>query len=76
MSDAVYKTIELTGCSAESMEAAVRNAVSRAAKSLRDIKWFEVVETRGAVRDGGVTEWQVTVKIAFRIEDELRTAQI
>jgi flavin-binding protein dodecin len=76
MSDAVYKTIELTGCSSESMEAAVRNAVSRAARSLRDIKWFEVLETRGAVRDGGVAEWQVTVKVAFRIEDELRTAQI
>lgn len=76
MSDAVYKTVLLTGCSAESMEAAVRNAVARAAKSLRDIKWFEVVEMRGAVRDGGVAEWQVTVKLAFRIEDELRTAQI
>jgi dodecin len=76
MSDAVYKSIELTGCSAESMEAAVRNAVARAARSLREIRWFEVVETRGAVKEGSVAEWQVTVKVSFRIEDELRTAQI
>lgn len=76
MSDSVYKMIEVVGCSPESLEVAIQNAVKRASKSVRDMKWFEVIETRGAIRDGSVSEWQVTVKIGFRLEDEIRTAQI
>lgn len=76
MSDNVYKTIELTGCSAESMEKAVANAIERAGKSVRQMRWFQVIETRGAIKDDHVAEWQVTVKVGFRIEDEIRTAQI
>jgi flavin-binding protein dodecin len=76
MSDNVYKLIELTGSSPESLEAAVRNAIERAARSVRDMRWFEVTETRGAIKDGKVAEWQVTIKVGFRIEDEIRSAQI
>ena len=64
-----YKSIELTGTSAESMEDAVQNAVAKAAKTVRAMRWFEVVETRGAIRDGAVAEWQVTIKIGFALED-------
>lgn len=63
-----YKHIELTGTSKESMEDAVKTAVTEAAKTVRNMSWFEVTETRGAIRDGSVAEWQVTVKIGFRIE--------
>ena len=70
MSDHVYKITELTGSSAESMEAAVRNAVARAAKTIHNMRWFEVVDTRGHIDDGQVAHWQVTVKIGFTLDDE------
>ena len=70
MSDAVYKSIELTGSSKTSMEDAVQNAIVRASKTIRHMRWFEVVETRGTVDDGQVGEWQVTVKIGFKLEDD------
>ena len=54
MSDHVYKKIELTGSSSESIEAAVQNAVQTAAKTLRNMRWFEVIETRGYIEDGRV----------------------
>jgi flavin-binding protein dodecin len=69
MSQNVYKLIELTGTSAVSMEDAVQNAISRASKTVRQMRWFEVVETRGAIRDNAVAEWQVTVKIGFALEE-------
>lgn len=70
MSDHVYKKIELTGSSETSIEDAVSNAVARAAKTVRNMRWFEVVETRGYIEDGAVAYWQVTVKIGFTIDDE------
>lgn len=70
MSDHVYKKIELTGSSEKSIEDAVSNAVARAAKTVRNMRWFEVVETRGYIEDGAVAYWQVTVKIGFTIDDE------
>lgn len=69
MTDHVYKKIELTGSSATSMEEAVQNAVMRGAKTIRNMRWFEVVETRGQIEDGQVAHWQVTVKIGFTLDD-------
>lgn len=68
-SDHVYKTIEITGSSTISMEDAVSTAVARAAKTLRLLEWFEVVETRGHIRDDKVAHWQVTLKLGMRLED-------
>lgn len=68
MTDHVYKSIELTGTSKKSLEAAIENAVSKASKSLHNLRWFEVVETRGAIEDGKITAWQVTVKINFTLD--------
>ena len=68
MPDRVYKKIEITGTSTTSLEEAVENAIDRAAKTVRKMRWFEVVETRGRIDDGKVAEWQVTVKIGFALE--------
>ena len=68
MANKVYKQIDLTGTSSTSVEEAVQAAVSEAAKTVRNMSWFEVTETRGAIKDGKVGEWQVTVKIGFKIE--------
>jgi len=69
MSDRVYKKIEITGTSAASMEDAVKNAVDHAAKTVRNMRWFEVVETRGRIDNDKVAEWQVTLKIGFALDD-------
>ncbi len=70
MSEHVYKITELTGSSATSIEDAVNQAVTRASKTLRNLRWFEVVETRGHIENGKVAHWQVTIKIGFALEDE------
>ena len=69
MSEHVYKQIELTGSSPKSSDDAVRVALSKASKTLRNMHWFEVVETRGHVEEGNVLHWQVTIKVGLRIED-------
>jgi len=69
MSDHVYKKIELTGSSKTSIEDAVNNAVARASETVRNMRWFEVVDTRGYIEDGTVAYWQVTVKIGFTMEE-------
>ncbi|HEC22417.1 MAG TPA: dodecin domain-containing protein [Chloroflexi bacterium] len=69
MSDQVYKLIEVTGTSGSSLEEAIQNAVSRAAKTVRAMRWFEVVEIRGRIDDNQVAQWQVTLKIGFALED-------
>lgn len=69
MDDHIYKIIQLAGSSPESIEKAVENAVSRAAQSLHDLRWFEVVETRGHIEDGKVSHFQVVVKVGFSLED-------
>ena len=69
MSDHVYKTTELVGSSATSIEDAVNKAVERAGKTLRHMGWFEIVETRGRLEGGKNAHWQVTVKIGFRLDD-------
>ena len=68
MSDHVYKSIELTGSSTSSIEDAISKAVAKASESLRNIQWFNVVETRGHVREGKVAHWQVTIKVGFTLE--------
>jgi len=68
MSDHVYKHVELTGSSKVGIEDAVGNAIARASKTLRNIQWFEVVETRGHVVDGKVAHWQVTIKAGFTLD--------
>ena len=68
MSDHVYKKIELVGSSPESIDAAVRNALSRAEKTIRNMRWFEVTETRGCIENNKIDHWQVTVKIGFTLD--------
>jgi len=68
MSDHVYKLIELTGSSTKSMEDAVNNAVAKAADTVHNLRWFEVVETRGDIDGAKVKHWQVTVKIGFSLD--------
>jgi flavin-binding protein dodecin len=68
MSDNVYKKIELVGSSPDSLEGAVQNAISRAAKTIRNMRWFEVTETRGQIEDNKVNHWQVTVKVGFTLD--------
>jgi len=67
MANKVFKQIELTGTSKTSMEDAVQTAVAEAAKTVRHMSWFEVTETRGSIEDGTIAEWQVTLKIGFRV---------
>jgi flavin-binding protein dodecin len=71
LADHIYKKIELTGSSTTSMEDAIQKAIARAAKSIENLRWFEVVETRGHIEDGKVAHWQVTVKIGFTVEDTI-----
>ena len=68
MNDHVYKIIELTGTSTESIEAAVANAIQRANQTVKQLSWFEVVETRGNITEGKIHRWQVTIKIGFALE--------
>ena len=68
MSDHVYKKIELVGSSPESIEAAVENALARAKKTIRNMRWLEVTETRGHIESGKIDHWQVAVKVGFTLE--------
>ena len=70
MKDHVYKLVELAGSSTTSSDDAIRNAIATAAKTLRHLDWFEVIETRGHIADGKVAHFQVTLKAGFRIEAE------
>jgi dodecin len=69
MSDHVYKKIELVGSSPKSIEAAVENALARANKTIRNMRWLEVTEMRGHIQDGKIDHWQVAVKVGFTMED-------
>ncbi|MFZ4285800.1 dodecin [Variovorax sp. HJSM1_2] len=68
MTSHVYKTIELTGSSPTSIEQAVETAIAKAHETIRNIHWFNIVETRGHVENGKVAHWQVTLKIGFTLE--------
>ena len=67
MPNRTYKLEEIVGVSAHSTDDAIGNALTRASQTLQGLDWFEVVETRGTIRDGGVAQFQVTLKIGFRI---------
>jgi flavin-binding protein dodecin len=69
MSDHIYKKIELVGSSPNGFEEAVKNALARAEKTVRNMRWFEVAETRGYIENGKISHWQVTLKIGFTLED-------
>lgn len=69
MSAATYKSIELVGTSDESYEGAIESAVARAGETMHDLRWFEVLEHRGHIEDGEVTEYQVKLEIWFHLED-------
>jgi flavin-binding protein dodecin len=69
MPDHIYKKIEITGSSPDSIEQAVENALARASRTVRNMRWFEIVETRGHIEDGRVAHWQVTMKIGFTLEE-------
>jgi flavin-binding protein dodecin len=69
MTDPIYKLIELTGTSTLTIEEAVNNAIKRAHKTIKNLSWFQVIETRGSLSDGKVSHWQVTLKVGFSVED-------
>jgi dodecin len=69
MSDPIYKKIELTGTSEVGIEDAVNNAIMKAGESVRKLRWFEVEEIRGSIAENQVHQWQVTIKVGFRLED-------
>ena len=64
----VYKMIELVGSSEEGIEAAIKNALVRASKTIRGMRWFEVVETRGHIENGSIHHYQVTLKVGFTLD--------
>ncbi len=68
MTDHIYKLLELTGSSEISIEDACQRAIAKASESVRNIRWFEVTETRGHVADGKIGHWQVTIKVGFTLE--------
>ncbi len=69
MSDAIYRIIEVVGTSEEGVDDAIRNGVSRASKTLRNLDWIEVAAIRGHLSDGKVAHYQVTMKVGFRMDD-------
>ena len=69
MSDAVYKIVELVGTSEKSISDAIDNAVKKASQSIRHLGWFEVGQIRGAIQDGKVGRYQVTLKAGFTLEN-------
>jgi flavin-binding protein dodecin len=69
MKNHVYKLIELTGTSTSSIEDAISKAIQRAHKTIKNVCWFQVVETRGNINKGKVDYWQVTIKVGFTVED-------
>ena len=70
MTDHIYKTIELVGSSPRGVEDAVQKAIAKASETVRNLRWFQVLETRGHIEGGKVAHWQVTIKLGFTLEDE------
>ena len=69
MTDHTYKRIELVGSSQTTIEDAVSNALAKAARTIHNMRWFEVIDTRGHIDDGKVQYWQVTIKVGFTLDD-------
>jgi len=70
MSENVYKLVELVGTSKESVTDAIETAISQAGSTIRNLRWFEVVQVRGAVTEGKVDHYQVALKVGFTLEDD------
>lgn len=68
MSGHIYKMIELVGSSPNGTDEAIRNAIAKAAHTVKHMDWFEVVETRGCIMENQIAHWQVTIKVGFRVE--------
>lgn len=68
MQDHIYKVIELVGSSTESSDDAIRQAITKASNTLRHMRWFEVIQTRGHIEDGKVAHFQVTLKAGFQLD--------
>jgi flavin-binding protein dodecin len=68
MKDHVYKILELVGSSEKSIEDAIQNAIARASSTIREMKWFEVVQTRGHIENGSVGHYQVTLRVGFTLD--------
>jgi dodecin len=69
VSNHVYKTIELVGSSPVGTDDAARNAIARASATMRNLRWFEITQTRGHIEDGKIGHWQVTVKVGFTLDE-------
>ena len=69
MSEHIYKSVELTGSSNVSTDDAIQRAISRAANTIHNLRWFEVTQVRGNIEDGNIAHWQVTLKVGFTLED-------
>ena len=69
MSDHVYKKIELTGSSSIGIQEAIENAITKASRTIHDMRWFEVIETRGHIDEGKIAHWQVTIKVGFTLAE-------
>lgn len=70
MSDHIYKIVELAGSSESSYEDAIQNAITRAAQSIRQLRWFEVSEFRGHIDNSRVKHYQVVLRVGFTLEDQ------
>ena len=68
MSNHVYKSIELTGSSPKGIDQAVANAIAKASKTVHNLRWFQVIDTRGEIEKGKVAHWQVTLKVGFTLD--------
>ena len=69
MSDHTYKIMDLVGTSPNSIEEAVKNAIEKASKTVRNMRWLQVVETRGHIDNQKVSHWQIRIKVGFTLED-------
>ena len=68
MSEHVYKTIELTGSSPKGYQEAIANAITKASQTLHNLRWFQVLDTRGEIEGGRIAHWQVTLKVGFTLD--------
>jgi len=69
MTEHTYKIVEITGSSTEGSDQAIHNAINKASETVKNMDWFEVVNTRGNINDDSIAYWQVTIKIGFRLDD-------
>ncbi|MEV0977201.1 MULTISPECIES: dodecin [unclassified Streptomyces] len=69
MSNHTYRVTEIVGTSPEGVDAAIRNGITRASQTLRNLDWFEVTQVRGQIENGDIAHWQVGLKVGFRLEE-------